>query len=89
MTDPLAHALREGLYLVILLAAPPLLAAAGAGLVMALLQAAFRVEERAISTAPRIVAALLALAAAGPWIGTELSRFTAAVLAALPAAGRT
>jgi flagellar biosynthesis protein FliQ len=89
MADPFANALREGLFLVILCAAPPLLAAMAAGLVMALLQAAFRIEERSLSTAPRIAAALLGLAVAGPWIGAELARFTSAVLAALPSLGRT
>ncbi len=88
MADPLAHALREALYLAILLAGPPLGAAAAVGLVMALVQASFRIEERTLSTVPRIVAALLALALAGPWIGAELGRFTAAVLAAVPSLGR-
>lgn len=89
MPDPLAHALREALYLAILLSAPPLLAATAVGLLMSLAQAAFRIEERTLSTVPRIFAALIALAVAGPWIGAELARFTAAVLAALPVVGRT
>lgn len=89
MADPLANALREALYMAILLAGPPLLAATAVGLVMALAQAAFRIEERTVQTVPRIVAALLAVAIAGPWIGAELSRFTAAMLAALPTVGKT
>ena len=89
MADPFAHALREALYLVLLLSAPPLAAATAAGLLMALGQSAFRIEERTLSSVPRIIAGLLGLAMAGPWIGAELARFTAAVLAALPAIGRT
>jgi flagellar biosynthesis protein FliQ len=88
MGEPLARALREALYLAILLSAPPLLAATAVGLVSALLQATFRIEERTLSTVPRIIAALVALAVAGPWIGAELTRFTSAVLVAFPSVGR-
>lgn len=89
MSAALIHAMREALYLVVLLAAPPLLAAMAAGLVMGLVQGATRVEERTLSTVPRLAAAALALAAAGPWIGGQLLRFTEAVLQAVPAIGRS
>lgn len=89
MSDALYDALREGLYLALLLAAPPLLAAMAMGLASSLLQSATRIEERTLSVVPRLVAALLALALAGPWIGGQLTRFTAAMLEAVPSAGRT
>lgn len=88
MGDAVLNALREALYLTLLCAAPPLAAATATGLVMSLAQASMRVEERTLQTVPRLVAALLALAVAGPWIGAELTRFTASVLAALPAFAR-
>ncbi len=87
MADPLLHALREALSLVLLLAAPPLLAAAGAGLVMSLIQSALRIEERTLSVVPRIAAGLLALAIAAPWIGAQLGRFMAGMLALVPSLG--
>ena len=89
MGDTVANALREGLYLALLIAAPPLAAATATGLVMSLLQSSLRIEERTLQTVPRLVAALLALAVAGPWIGAELTRFTAALLAALPGIARS
>lgn len=89
MGDAVLQALRESLYLALLIAAPPLAAATATGLVMSLLQASLRIEERTLQTVPRLVAALLALAVAGPWIGAELARFTAAILAALPAFARS
>ena len=89
MTAAMAALLREGLYLTLLLAAPPVLAAVAAGVVMALLQSVTRVEERSLSTVARWVAALVALAIASPWIGAELTRFTTAVLEAVPSLGRT
>ena len=88
MSPQIVHALREGLWLVLLLAAPPLGAALVAGLASAALQAATQVEERTLSVVPRLLAALVALALCGPWIDDRLVRFTSAVLEAVPGAGR-
>ena len=88
MSGPLATLLREALFLALLVAAPPVLAAVAAGLVAAFLQSAARIEERSLGTVARIVAALAALALASPWIADELTRFTTAVLTAIPTLGR-
>ena len=84
-----AHALREALLLVLVLAAPPLVAVFGVGLASGVLQAVTQVRERSLSTVPRIVAALVALALAGPWIAMRLEAFLRAVLEAVPALGRS
>ena len=89
MTSALLHALREGLYLVLLLSAPPLLAVLGVGVASAFLQNATQVRERSLSSVPKIIAALTALAVAGPWIGTQVLAFARAVLEAVPTIGRT
>ena len=88
MADVDVQALREALYLALLVAAPPLLAALAAGTLMALVQSALRIEERALQTVPRIAAALLALALTGPSIGVEMVRFANAMLVAMPGVGR-
>lgn len=82
--DRLVALLREGLWLALLVAAPPLVAALGAGVVVSLLQQATRIEERGVTWAAKLVAGLVALALAGPWIGAHLLHFTGAVLALLP-----
>jgi flagellar biosynthetic protein FliQ len=84
-----AQALREALLLVIVLAAPPLSAVLLVGLGSAILQTVTQVRERSLSTVPRIVAALVALALAGPWIAGRLGAFMRAVLEAVPALGHT
>ncbi len=89
MSAALAHALREGLYLVLLLSAPPVLAVLLVGAASALLQTVTQVRDASLSVAPKVIAALVALAVAGPWIGTQLLTFTRAVLEAVPAIGRT
>ena len=85
----IVHALREAFYLVLLLAAPPLIAMLAVGVATALLQSLTQVRDRSLSTVPRIVAALLALALAGPWIGGRLLSFLRAVLEAVPTLGRS
>jgi flagellar biosynthetic protein FliQ len=84
---PLAHALREALYLVLVLAAPPLLAMLGVGIATGILQTVTQVRERSLSTVPRIVAALVALGLTGPWIAARLTAFMRAVLEAVPGLG--
>lgn len=84
-----AYALREALLLVLALAAPPLVAVLAVGVATGVLQTVTQVRERSVSTVPRIVAALVALALAGPWIGARLVAFVRAVLEAVPALGRS
>ncbi len=68
--------LREGLYLVLLISAPPVLAGLAAGLVMALFQAGTRLTDPALALLPRVAAVFFALALSGPWIGEQLERFS-------------
>jgi flagellar biosynthesis protein FliQ len=84
-----AQALREALLLLLVLAAPPLAAVLLTGVAAGVVQTLTQVRERSLSTVPRIVAALLALALAGPWIGARLTAFLRAVLEAVPALGRS
>ena len=55
MSSALAHALREGLYLVVLLSAPPVLAVLVAGAASALLQTVTQVRDGSLSAAPKVV----------------------------------
>ena len=88
MVDLFLHALREGLGLVLIGVAPPLLAAIVVGVAVQLLQGALRIEERSLQVGPRIIAALLTMALVGPSFAAQLRRFTEAILAALPALAR-
>jgi flagellar biosynthesis protein FliQ len=86
--DTLGELLREALYLAVLISAPVLLVAVGVGVLMAVLQAATRIEERTLAVVPRLLAVLLVLAVAGRWMAGELVRFTSAILGTLPGIGR-
>jgi flagellar biosynthesis protein FliQ len=75
---------REAVLLVLLVSAPPLLAALAAGLITGVLQAATQVQDPAVGVVPRLAAVFVALGVAGPWIGARLTRFAAQCLDLLP-----
>ena len=84
-TEPFLQVAREGLLLVLICSAPPVLAALAVGLVMGVLQAATQVQEQTLSVVPKIAAVAVALVVAGPWMGAQLLRFTRAVFTAVTA----
>ena len=84
MEAELVRVAREALMLALLLSLPVLGAALVVGLVVSVLQTATQVQEQTLSFVPRLAAALLALAIAGPWIGAQLVRFTSSLWSAIP-----
>ena len=82
--DYLVRAASEGLLLAVLVSAPVVLASLVVGLVVAIFQATTQIQEQTLSFAPKLVAVLVALAVSAPWIGAQLTRFTAALFAAIP-----
>ena len=76
MDPALLHVAREALVVALLVSAPPLAAALVVGATAGVLQAATQVQEPTIGVVPRLVAVLLALAVAAPWIGTRVVRLT-------------
>jgi type III secretion protein S len=71
---------REAVLLVLLVSAPPLLAALAVGLVTGVVQAATQVQDPSLGVVPRLAAVFVALGLAGPWIGGRLTRFAAQCL---------
>lgn len=74
---------REGLFLVVLLAGPPVGAALVAGLAVSIVQTATQIQEQTVGFAVRAAAVVAALIVAGPWIGAQLQTFSVAVFAAI------
>jgi flagellar biosynthetic protein FliQ len=83
MTELILRAVREGLLLVLLVSAPPLLASLTVGLVVSVLQALSQVQEPALAFVPKLVAVVLTLLALGPVLGAQVVRFTQALLLAI------
>jgi len=79
------RAVREGLLLVLLLSAPPLLASLLVGLVMSVLQAASQIHDQALAFVPKLAAMVLVLLVLGPVLGAQVVRFSQALLLAIAA----
>lgn len=88
MTALLMSALREALWLLVLAAAPPLLAAALAGAAADLLQGQFALREPTTAALLRLAVGLLVLVLCGPWIGQQMVRFLSSLLQVMPQLGR-
>ncbi len=75
---------RHALTLLILLAAPLLLAALAVGLIVGMLQAATQVNELTLSFIPKLLAMALVLLIAGPWMLHILVDYTRQLIENLP-----
>ena len=82
-------ALRQALFLVLVLAAPVLVCVLAVGIVTGVFSTLTQIRDRSISAVPKLLAALAALALAGPWMGAKLLAFVRAVLEAVPLVGRS
>jgi flagellar biosynthetic protein FliQ len=68
----------------LMVAAPPLLTALAVGLVIGVFQAATQVNEMTLSFIPKIVALVIVLIAAGPWILKTLVNYTERLIRDIP-----
>ena len=71
---------RKARWLVLVVSAPVVLTALGVGFLVSVLQAASQLQEFTLSFVPKILAVLLVLALAAPWMGEQLVRFAQAAL---------
>ena len=83
-TTLVLNAIREGLVLVLLLSAPPLIASMVTGFVVGLFQAATQIQDQTLAFVPKLVVVLVVLVAMGPVLGAQLVRFTQGMLLAIP-----
>jgi flagellar biosynthetic protein FliQ len=77
---------QQGLYLLLMISAPILLAVLLVGLVVSVFQAATQINEATLSFVPKIIAAVAVLAFAGPWMMTTLVEYLQRTLQAIPGA---
>ena len=77
---------QQGLYLMLMVSAPVLLAVLVVGLVVSIFQAATQINEATLSFVPKIIAAVVALAVAGPWMMTMLVEYLQRTLQSIPGA---
>jgi len=75
---------QQGLYTLLMVAAPMLLTVLAVGLLVSIVQAATQIHEATLSFVPKIVAAVAVLAVAGPWMLTTLVEYLQRTLQAIP-----
>jgi flagellar biosynthetic protein FliQ len=77
---------QQGLYLLLMVAAPVLLTVLSIGLVVSIFQAATQIHEATLSFVPKMIGAVAVLAIAGPWMLTTLVEFIQRTLQSIPSA---
>ena len=75
---------QQGLYMLLLVAAPVLLTILAVGLLVSIFQAATQINEATLSFVPKVFAAVAVLAVAGPWMLTTLVEYLQRTLQSIP-----
>ena len=75
---------REGLVMVLLLSAGPMIISMLVGLIISLFQATTQIHEQTLTFVPKILTVFLSLAILGPWMISQMVKFTAAIFNLIP-----
>ena len=70
--------------MLMLVSAPILIVVLLVGVVISIVQAATQINEATLSFVPKVIAAVLTLAAAGPWMMTTLVEYIQRTLMTIP-----
>jgi flagellar biosynthetic protein FliQ len=82
--EAILRLLREGIVLMLLLSAAPMLVSTLLGLIVAILQATTQIQDQTLGFVPKLVAVAATIAILGPWMLQQLLRFTAAIFETIP-----
>lgn len=82
--EAITRILREGLVLVLLLSAGPMLASMLIGLVVGILQATTQIQEQTLSYVPKLTGVFVTIAILAPWILAQAVRFTIVLFESIP-----
>ena len=77
---------QQGLLMLLMVSAPVLLVVLVVGLVVSVFQAATQINDATLSFVPKIIAAVVVRAVAGPWMMTTLVEYLQRTLQAIPSA---
>ena len=77
---------REALTLLLMISLPVLLTVLAVGLVVSIFQAATQINENTLSFVPKLVAAVLVFAIAGPWMLSTVVDFIRRTIENIPSA---
>jgi flagellar biosynthesis protein FliQ len=75
---------REALWTMLLIGSPVLVAGMIVGLVIGVLQAITQIQEQSVVFVPKIIAMLLVLSVALPWLITQMLHYTNELISGIP-----
>jgi len=75
---------REALWLGLMIGAPVLIAGMAVGLLIGLFQALTQIQEQTVAFVPKIVAMVLALSIALPWLVTRMLQYSSELISGIP-----
>lgn len=75
---------QEGLTVLMMVAAPMLLTVLVVGVLVSIIQAATQLNEQTLSFVPKMIAAVVVVAVAGPWMLSTLVDYLQRTLQAIP-----
>ena len=75
-SESIVRILREGLLLVLLLSAGPMLASLIVGFGVSIFQATTQIQEQTLTYVPKLVAVFISVAILGPWMLHQAVHFT-------------
>lgn len=74
----------QGLLLILILSAPPILISMFFGILVAIFQAATQIQEQTLSFTIKLVAVVLTLMLLGPWLGAQIMSFALNIFTNFP-----
>lgn len=84
-TDAVVGLMAETIKITLLVAAPMLIVGLAVGVIISLFQAVTQIQEMTLTFVPKIIAVLVTLVAALPWIINLMVNFTQYIFAGIPA----
>lgn len=74
----------QGLLLILILSAPPILVSMFFGIIVAIFQAATQIQEQTLSFTIKLVAVTLTLMLLGSWVGAQIMSFSLNIFTRFP-----
>ncbi len=74
----------KALMLTLILSMPPIIAAAGVGLLVSLVQALTQIQEQTLPFAFKLIAVVISIFATARWMGIEVFNFALAIMNYIP-----
>ena len=74
----------QGLLLILILSAPPILISMFFGLMVAIFQAATQIQEQTLSFTVKLIAVILTLMFLGAWLGAQIMSFASNIFHNFP-----